>query len=143
MIGYLLDTNVISETIKPSPDAAVAAFLAETPDLWISTPSVQELFYGLERMPTGRNRQALASWIDGLKFHFDDRILPLDWDAARRAGACRALGQSEGLNGHEIDSQIAGIALHHGLTVATRNIKDFAELGVPLFNPWTDRKVGS
>jgi toxin FitB len=79
--GYLLDTNVISESYKPLPDAAVAMFLSSTPDLWVSTPSLHELFYGHERMPAGRNRQSVAAWIASLKLNFRERLLTLDGDA--------------------------------------------------------------
>ena len=140
MTGYLLDTNVISETFRPSPDRTVATFLTGSADLWISTPCIHELFYGLELMPAGRNRQAVGTWIAGLKLQFKDRILTLDWEGAQAAGAYRARGRQEGLNGHEIDSQVAGIALRHGLIVATRNLKDFAPMGVPLINPWTGER---
>jgi toxin FitB len=139
--GYLLDTNVISESYKPLPDAAVATFLSRTPDLWISTPSIHELFYGLERMPAGRNRQSVAAWIVGLKLNFRERLLTLDWDAAGMAGTLRAHAEQKGANGHEIDSLVAGIALCHGLTVATRNIKDFRPMGVPVLNPWTGERA--
>ena len=136
MSGYLLDTNVVSETMRSVPDARVVTFLAEHDDLWLSSIVVHELEYGVRRLAQGRRRSGLEADLRRLTTEYEDRILPLDRVGAEWAARCRVLAQR---SGHELDlgdALIAGTAKAHDLTVATRNIADFQRVGVELVNPW-------
>ncbi len=136
----VLDTNVVSELIRPSPSPVVQAWVAgqEAKNLFFSAVSEAELRYGLETMPEGRRRNALAVEIEGmLREDFIGRILPFDSKAARSyakiAADCRTAGRPVSLT----DCQIAAIAHSRGMAVATRNIRDFAGMGIKLIDPWT------
>ena len=139
MTRYLVDTNVLSELVGTAPDAAVLEFVRQLPstDLFLSALSRFEIERGLGLMPDGRRRELYErryrTLIDSL-----GGILPLD-DAAASAGArialaARARGTS--LDAHLFDVLIAGSAAAHGLTVLTRNERQFRETGVPFENPW-------
>ena len=136
----VLDTNVVSELIRPSPSPVVQAWVAgqEAKSLFFSPVSEAELRYGLETMPEGRRRNALAVEVEGmLREDFIGRILPFDSEAARSyakiAADCRATGRPVST----ADCQIAAIAHSRGMAVATRNIRDFAGMGIKLIDPWT------
>ncbi|WMS45344.1 type II toxin-antitoxin system VapC family toxin (plasmid) [Acuticoccus sp. MNP-M23] len=136
MTGVLLDTNVISELTRPNRDAYVIAFLEALEDGYVSTITLHELTYGLERLQDGARRQALAETIERFLSLYQDRILPVSTPEARAAAVLRA-GQAErGRVLHLADALIAATALVQGLTIATRNIGDFEGLGVVLHNPW-------
>jgi toxin FitB len=134
--GFLLDTNVLSETARAVPDPNVARFVSERDDLWISTVSIQELVFGAEQLPEGRKKDALVMWISNLAGLFGGRVLQLDWQAAALAGRFKSLARKAGLNGVDLDASIAGIALSNELVLATRNTKDFEPMQIGLFNPW-------
>jgi predicted nucleic acid-binding protein len=134
--GYLLDTNVISETKRVRMDAGVAAFfdLADSGDLFLSVLTIGELRKGAAGQQ--RNDPVFASrlgaWVDGLEAMFGDRILPVDLGVARKWGEF-SLGRSLPV----IDTLIAATAMCRGLTLVTRNVRDVAETGVSLVNPWS------
>jgi predicted nucleic acid-binding protein len=133
--GYLLDTNVVSELRKPRPDPNVLAFmaLAESASLFLSVLTLGELRKGIavkrRHDPAAAGR--LAAWADGIETLFEDRVLPVDAEIARLWGDLSAAGSVPA-----IDGLIAATALCHGLTLVTRNIKDFQTAGVQLLNPW-------
>ena len=136
--GYLLDTNVISETRKASPDRGVMAFLsaADAAALFVSVLTIGELRKGTEAKrrtdPAAADR--LAAWVDGMEATFSERLLPVDLTAARRWGelsAARSLPV--------IDALLAATAMRYGLTLVTRNTRDVASTGVPLVDPWQVR----
>lgn len=136
MSGYLIDTNVVSELTKASPDSGVVAFLSEQDDLWLSSVVLHELEFGLRSLPQGRRRDDLQQVLSDFIAEFDDRILPLErieaeWAARLRAEACHS-----GRVLHLGDALIAGTARAHGLSIATRNVKDFDGLDVNVANPW-------
>ena len=136
MSGYLLDTTVVSETMRSVPDARVVTFLAEHDDLWLSSIVVHELEYGVRRLARGRRRSGLEADLLRLATEYEDRILPLDRVGAEWAARFRVLAQR---SGHPLDlgdALIAGTAKAHDLIVATRNIADFQRVGVELANPW-------
>ena len=136
MNGYLLDTNVVSETMRSVPDAGVVTFLAEHDDLWLSSIVVHELEYGVRRLALGRRRSRLEAALLRFITEYEDRILSLDLDGAEWAARFRVLAQR---SGHKLDlgdALIAGTAKAHDLIVATRNIADFQRVGVELVNPW-------
>jgi predicted nucleic acid-binding protein len=138
----VLDTNVVSEFIKPAPDRNVEAWLDSFPTeaFFLSTPVIAELEYGSARLPQGRRKQALEETFDRLENEiFLGRILVFDYAAARRFGPFRADREKRGRAFAPMDIAIAAIAAAHSMTVATRNNYDFEGLGVSLVNPFEPR----
>ncbi len=138
---FLLDTNVISETVKRQPEGRVLSWLSDQvpSDLFLTSVTIGELVRGARRLHDWERRQLFEKWIeDDLVNQFEDRILPFDHAAARIWGQIMGDGDRVGQPRPAADAQIAAIARHHRLTLVTRNMKDFAPLDVPLFNPWTD-----
>jgi predicted nucleic acid-binding protein len=136
--GYLLDTNVISETRKAKADAGVIAFLsaAETAGLFLSVLTLGELRKGVaakRRTDPGAADQ-LGAWVDGIETTFADRVLPIDVATVQRWGE---LSANRSLP--VIDTLIAATAISHGLTLVTRNTRDVESTGVPLVDPWRIR----
>ena len=136
MSGYLIDTNVVSELTKASPDSGVVTFLSEQDDLWLSSVVLHELEFGLLSLPEGRRRDDLQQVLSDFTAEFDDRILPLERVEAEWAARLRAEAHLSGRVLHLGDALIAGTARAHGLAVATRNVKDFDGLDVNVANPW-------
>lgn len=136
MSGFLLDTNVVSEATRTAPDPRVVAFLAERNDLWLPTIVLHEIEFGIQVLPYGRRRNDLQAMTSGVIAQHREHILPLERDAAERAAALRVHARREGRVLGLADALIAGIASIHALTVATRNVGDFAGLGVDVLNPW-------
>jgi toxin FitB len=136
--GFLIDTNVISETRKTRPDGGVIAFLtaADVRELFLSVLTLGELRKGVAAR--GRTdplaAKQLAVWVDGIETSFADRLLPIDVATASRWGELSA-----GRTLPVIDTLIAASAINHGLTLVTRNTGDFAATGVPLVDPWQAR----
>ena len=136
MSGYLIDTNVVSELTRASPDPGVVAFLSEQDDLWLSSVVLHELEFGLRSLPRGRRRDDLRQVLSDFIAEFDDRILPLERVEAEWAARLRAEAHLSGRVLHLGDALIAGTARAHELSVATRNIRDFDGLDVNVVNPW-------
>jgi predicted nucleic acid-binding protein len=137
----ILDTNVISEAFREQKDAHVAAWLTEQnpAKLYLTTITLAELQRGMIRLATGKRRQAIADWIEhDLRQAFAGRILSFDESAAILWGQLMGESDKKGNPKSAFDMQIAAIALYHGFTLATRNVKDFKGLGLPLINPWKD-----
>jgi predicted nucleic acid-binding protein len=135
----ILDTNVLSEQMRPKPSQVVMTWAATVPsrELFTTTISEGEMLIGLELMPAGRRRNLLAAQIENI-FHrdFEDRILSFDSRAARAISSLPLLLGRQGRPIVDTDSMIAAIANAHGATVCTRNVRDFQRLGVPVVNPW-------
>lgn len=132
---YLVDTNVVSEIRKARPNAAVQSWARKTPSdqLFLSVISVGEIQNGADRV---RSRDpafaaALDQWIAELIVNFGDNLLPVSLAIARRWGRLTALGRND------TDVLIAATAAEHGLTVATRNTRHFADLGVAVYDPFS------
>ena len=136
MSGYLLDSNVVSEIIKPTPEPRVVSFVSEQFDLWLSVIVVHEAHYGLNIMPRGRRRENLSSAFAALVTEYGDRVLPVSQSAAEHAARLRVFARMSGRVINLADALIAGTAMTHGLTIATRNVKDFDGLGLDVFDPW-------
>lgn len=137
----LLDTNVLSEVRRPTPDPKVLTWLDTIDEdrAFISVASIAELRRGIALMDDGRCRDALAAWLaDDLPARFAGRILPIDSGIAERWGDLMAQARRSGFALSVMDGFFAATALARELVLATRNTKDFAPLGVPLLNPWTD-----
>lgn len=136
---YVLDTNVVSELMRPTPDPSVAAWVARHRAAHLNFSSIgeAELRYGVAIMPAGRRREALAAAIDGLmREDFSGRVLPFDSAAARAYADIAAARRSVGRPVSQADCQIAAIAHAHGLALATRNVRDFAGMGIEIADPW-------
>ena len=135
----ILDTNVVSEAMKPAPEMEVLRWLGNqaASQLFLTSITQAEILYGLELLAKGRRRATLETAVEAMfEEDFAGRILPFDNDAARFfvkvIAARRALGRPIA----QSDAQIAAIALSHGATLATRNIADFEHCGVTVVNPW-------
>ena len=136
MTGFLLDTNVVSEMTRSRPSPLVVAFLDRTSELWLASLVVHELEFGLRLLPPGRRRDLLRMDLSRFLGSYADRILPIDETGAVWAARLRANAVISGRPPDLIDMLIAGTAKAHGLTVATRNVRDFEGLGVEVVDPW-------
>ena len=136
MRGYLLDTNVVSEVVRPAPDLQVVAFLNSHSDLWLSSVVVYELNFGLELLPSGRRRRDLGGYLSAIQADLRHRLLPVGPSEARHAARLRAQARRNGRTAGLADALIAGTASVHDLAVATRNVSDFKGLGVDVVSPW-------
>ncbi|HUD41601.1 MAG TPA: type II toxin-antitoxin system VapC family toxin [Dokdonella sp.] len=137
----VLDTNVVSEAMKPEPDAAVRDWLDEqvAETLYISSVTVAELLFGVGALPDGRRKQMLATTLDGVLTLFENRILAFDTDAARHYAGLAVAARKAGKGFPTPDGYIAAIATAHGFVVATRDASAFNAAGVPVLTPWASR----
>ena len=139
----LLDTNVLSELTKPTPNEEVVAWLAQTePALAIPTIAIAEMAYGVEKLTEGSRRDCLRTALQRLAESFDDRLLSFDLIAAWAYGDILAVARKAGRPMSVPDAAIAAIARVHGCALATRNIKDFQTTDLELVNPWTSADSG-
>jgi predicted nucleic acid-binding protein len=139
MSGFLLDTNVPSELVRPRPERKVKEWVAaqRLDTLFVSAVSFGELRKGIALREPGRRRDELEVWIHtDLSILFADRILNVTRSIAERWGVLEAQRQLAGRTLNVPDGLIAATALEHGLAVVTRNAKDFEGLGVSTLNPW-------
>ncbi len=135
----LLDTNIVSEIMRPQPDATVIGWLNRqyTPDLYISSITIAEISFGLGVLPDGQRRQALQQRFERfLKKAFRYRVLGFGEEEARIYGNIMARSRLAGRSMSIPDGQIAAIALNNGCTIATRNSRDFESSGVTLVDPF-------
>ena len=139
MTAYLVDTNVISELVRPRPEPGVIGFFASEGDLWLSGITLHELSFGAEREKQSARKSRLITWIENVRSQFAGRILDIDDAQAMTGGRLRALATSKGRSGDPLDALIAAGAASRGLTIVTRNTRDFEGLGVIIYNPWTDK----
>jgi len=139
MSGFLLDTNIPSELTRQESAPQVERWLEEAndEDLFFSVISLGEILKGITVLPTSKRRDGLQTWLEGtLRPWFDGRILPVTAPIAERWGVLSAECRLQGRQVKVADGLIAATALHHGLALVTRNVKDFSGMGVPLLNPW-------
>ena len=139
MSGFLLDTNVPSELVRPRPEPKVRTWVAaqDLGTLFISSVSFGEIRKGITLLPPGKRREQLEAWIEtDLSILFSGRVLSVTRSVAERWGVLEGQRQLAGKPLNVPDGQIAATALEHGLTLVTRNTKDFEQLGVSIFNPW-------
>lgn len=134
----VLDTNLVSEAMKPEPHPAVRAWLnnqaAET--LYLSSVTLAELLFGIAALPTGKRKDMLAQTLDGLLGLFRDRVLPFDTDAARHYAKLAVIAKTSGRGFPTPDGYIAAIAASQGFIVASRDRAPYEAAGVPVINPW-------
>ncbi|HMD85664.1 MAG TPA: type II toxin-antitoxin system VapC family toxin [Terriglobia bacterium] len=139
MTGFLLDTNIPSELTKPMPEPRVTAWVdaQDNASLYLSVVSVGELRRGFTALPQSKRRAQLEEWFEQYLLPlFAGRILPITQSIGNRWGVLRGECQLRGTPLNMADGMIAATALEHDLTLVTRNVKDFAGLGVVLLNPW-------
>jgi tRNA(fMet)-specific endonuclease VapC len=139
--GFLLDTNIPSELIRTRPEPRVEkwVFAQDEQSLHLSVVSIGELRRGLVVLPAGKRRSELERWFENdLVPRFQGRILPVTQSIADRWGVLDGECQLKGAPLNTADGMIAATAVEHDLTVVTRNVRDFAGLGVQIFNPWED-----
>lgn len=138
-MSYLLDTCLLSELVRPEPDAAVLVWMAgrKERELFVSAMTLAELHRGVGRLPESRRRSELAVWLAALETGFEDRVLPFSQETARVWAGMVIKAEGQGKPMAAFDSVIAATALTHGLHLVTRNVKDFAFAGVGLLNPWS------
>jgi hypothetical protein len=135
----ILDTNVLSELMRSSPEEAVVQWLDAQPSQAIALTSitVAEILFGIERLPKGKRRSAFAQAAANLFDHeFRGRTLPFDAEAAQHYATEVAAAERRGRNVSMADAQIAAICARNKATLATRNTRDFEHFPIPLINPW-------
>lgn len=136
MNGFLLDTNVVSETAKQRPHPSVVEFITTQADLWLPVVVIHELAYGIMILDEGRRRETMNAWLSQVVGDFSGRILPVDRQAAEFAASMRAQVHRDGGRLKVPDALIAGTAMANDMTVVTRNVRDFEGLDVEIVNPW-------
>jgi predicted nucleic acid-binding protein len=134
----VLDTNVVSEAMKPEPDATVRAWLnnqaAET--LYLSSVSLAELLFGIAALPPGKRKHRLGVALDGLMALFEGRVLPFDTDAARDYAELAMTARGAGRGFPTPDGYIAAIAASRGFMVASRDTSPYAACALRVIDPW-------
>lgn len=136
----VLDTNILSELVRPVPAAEVKNWLLNSTEgetLVTTAITISEIEYGLARLPDGRRRKGLEERFEALTgTHTDFTVLPFEEKAARLSGKLRAAREASGLHSQAADMMIAAICTLAGASLATRNTKDFTKTGIELINPW-------
>lgn len=134
----ILDTNVVSEAMKPEPHPAVKTWLndqvAET--LYLSSVTLAEMMYGIGALPEGRRKRGLGMVFDGIVALFGERVLAFDADAAHHYAALAIKARAVGKGLPIADGYIAAIAAARGYAVATRDAAPFQAAGIAVINPW-------
>lgn len=139
MNGFLLDTNCISELIRLKPEPRVMAWIeaAEESLLHLSVLTLGEIRKGVATLPQGKRRSHLEAWLEvELRARFSGRILSVDEAVADRWGLLAANAKSKGKPLSTIDGLLSATAIHHNLTIVSRNVSDFTHAQVPVVNPW-------
>ena len=142
--GFLLDTCVISELIKPSPSSNVVRWVDDQDEegLYISVITVGEIEKGISKLPEGKKKVQLQAWLySELTDRFNDRILDVSLDVAHTWGRIFGEAEKNGRSLPVIDALIAATAITKGLTVVTRNTDDMKESGVALLDPWEEESA--
>jgi predicted nucleic acid-binding protein len=134
----VLDTNVISEAMKPEPNPVVRTWLNEqvAETLYLTSVTLAEVLFGIAVLPVGRRRNTLTSALDGLLELFGDRVLPFDTDAARHYTALAVAARNAGRGFPSPDGYIAAISASRGFIVASRDTSPYAAVGLRVVDPW-------
>ncbi len=141
MTSWLLDTNILSELRRPKPEPKVVAFIGRQPldRLYVSEVTFAEIRYGIELLEDPTRRAALQDWLThGVRPMFQQRALTISEDVMFKWRSLVEGGRKVGHTFSQPDLIIAATALHHGLTVVTRDPSDYDRAGVTVLNPWTD-----
>jgi predicted nucleic acid-binding protein len=137
--GFLLDANCVSELVRVKPEPRVLEWMevADESLLYLSVLTLGEIRKGLAALPQGRRRARLEAWLEvDLRGRFSGRILPVDAAVADRWGLLAAQARRNGAPLPIVDGLLAATALHHNLTLVSRNVCDFAAAQVSVLNPW-------
>jgi len=140
-VTFLLDTNAVSEWVKPRPNRGLVAWLAEVDEdrVFLSAVTLAELKYGVERLADGDRRRRLDGWLrEEIPLRFADRLLAVDEAVADRWGQVVARREAVGRRIGVMDAFIAATALVYGLGLVTRNETDFRGTVKSIINPWTE-----
>jgi predicted nucleic acid-binding protein len=138
-MSFLLDTNAVSEWLKPRPNPGLIGWMeaADEDRIFISVVSLAELHYGVERMAAGSRRSRLEQWLQHeLPLRFESRILPVDINVAEAWGRTASHSEAAGRPISAMDAFLAATAETHQLTLVTSNVSDFPQLKA-ILNPWT------
>jgi predicted nucleic acid-binding protein len=135
----VLDTNVVSELMKPFPNAGVVRWVDLQTDLAITAVTAAELLYGVNRLPLGERRRRLTAAVaDMLDSEFADRVLPFDLAASVEYARIVVLREHAGRTINMADAMIGAVVLATDAAfLATRNVRDFEEIGLSVIDPWT------
>ncbi|HKR62879.1 MAG TPA: type II toxin-antitoxin system VapC family toxin [Thermoanaerobaculia bacterium] len=139
MTGWLLDTNVLSELHRPKPNAAIVQFVASQPLelLYVSVVTFAEIRFGIELVKDVSRRMELNDWLTHkLRPMFEDRVLEIGEDIMLKWRLLVDDGRKSSHTYSEPDLLIAATALHHGLTIVSRDTREYGKADVPVFNPW-------
>ena len=139
MSGFLLDTNCISEVVRIKPEPRVLQWIeaADESLLYLSVLTLGELRKGVAALSQSRRRTQLETWLEvELQARFRGRIMSIDAAIADRWGLLAAEAKRKGRGLSVIDGLLAATALHHNLTIVSRNVSDFSCTHVPVLNPW-------
>ena len=139
--GWLLDTNVLSELRRPKPERKVLAFVAAQPLdlLYVSAATLAEIRFGIERVSGATRRAELNDWLaHKVRPMFEERVLAITEDIMFKWRLLVEDGRKSGHTFSQPDLIITATALHHGLTVVSRDVRDYQKARAPVFNPWVD-----
>jgi predicted nucleic acid-binding protein len=139
--GWLLDTNILSELRRPRPEPRVLSFIAAQPldTLFISAVTLAEIRFGIERLDDAAKRAELSDWLAlNVRPMFEQRVLPVTEDVMLKWRLLVEEGRKSGHTFSQPDLIIAATALHHGLTLVTRDTADYEKARVRVRNPWRD-----
>ena len=139
MTGFLVDTNCISEVVRVKPEPRVLAWIeaADESLLYLSVLTLGEIKKGVVALPQSRRRSRLETWLEiELQARFSGRILPIDVAVADRWGLLAANAKASGRPLSTTDGLLAATAIHHNLTIVSRNVSDFSRVPVQVLNPW-------
>jgi toxin FitB len=139
MTGFLVDTSCISEVVRVKPEPRVLAWIeaADESLLYLSVLTLDEIKKGVVALPQSRRRSRLETWLEiELQARFSGRILPIDVAVADRGGLLAESAKTNGRPLSTIDGLLAATAIHHNLTIVSRNVSDFSRVPVQVLNPW-------
>jgi predicted nucleic acid-binding protein len=146
LTGWLLDTNILSELRRHKPERKVVAFVAAQPLelLHVSAVSFAEIRFGIERVADPGHRADLNDWLTHkVRPMFEQRVLAISEDVMLKWRLLVEEGRKAGHTFSQPDLIIAATALHHGLTVVSRDVSDYQRAGAPVLNPWSDQNGSS
>ena len=141
MTNWLLDTNILSELRRPKPERKVLAFITAQPleRLYVSTVTFAEIRFGIELLSDAGRRAELNDWLTHkVRPMFEQRVLAISEDVMFKWRLLVELGRKAGYTFSQPDLIIAATALHHGLTIVSRDVSDYQRAHAPVFNPWVD-----
>lgn len=139
-MSFLIDTNVVSETVRPRPNLKVLNWIAaqDKSRLNLSAVTIGEVRRGIERLQSGSKKAHLQNWLEELRLKFSGRILPLTEETFSIWGKMFVGFEAKGLVRPLLDSLLEATALEHDLILVTRNVKNFQGSSVTILNPWED-----